>query len=365
MYPVQPGVLDALQARGADAHALQEAADEAERAARSTPGRPDQRPHRHRDGAHRGLRRRLRHQERRPRRIPDRRRRDGPDPALPGRPAPRARHRACTATTSIVAVADPSDVVALDDIRAATGMTVVPVVAARSELRKLIDRLKREESDLADVASALKPDESNDFSRLGIGRRRRADRALRQLPHRAGDSEPRLRPAPRADRARPAGPVPHRRRAARDRPRAHRRPVAADLAAEDHGRRRHHRAPGAAERPHHGAARRAQGRPAARDAADGVGREGRAAGSRHRRHRPRTEEARLRRRHLRALLEVVLASRTAWCWSPDRPARASRRRCTRRWPRSASPRSTSSPSRTRSSTASPASTRCRSTTRPA
>ncbi|HEY3715513.1 MAG TPA: ATPase, T2SS/T4P/T4SS family [Jatrophihabitantaceae bacterium] len=53
----------------------------------------------------------------------------------------------------VVAVSDPDDVVALDDVRAATAMTIHPVVATRSELRKLIDRLKRDSSDLGDVAS--------------------------------------------------------------------------------------------------------------------------------------------------------------------------------------------------------------------
>jgi type IV pilus assembly protein PilB len=60
----------------------------------------------------------------------------------------------------IVAVSDPSDVVALDDIRAASGMNVIPVVAARSELRKLIDRLKREETDLGDIAASFVPEDS-------------------------------------------------------------------------------------------------------------------------------------------------------------------------------------------------------------
>ena len=59
-----------------------------------------------------------------------------------------------------VAVSDPADVVALDDVRAATGLTIVPVVAARSELRKLIDRLKREETDLADMAASFTPEET-------------------------------------------------------------------------------------------------------------------------------------------------------------------------------------------------------------
>ena len=52
----------------------------------------------------------------------------------------------------IVGVTDPGDIVALDDVRAATGMTVRPVVVARSEVRRIIERLQRESSDLAEVA---------------------------------------------------------------------------------------------------------------------------------------------------------------------------------------------------------------------
>ncbi|GAA3450880.1 GspE/PulE family protein [Dactylosporangium matsuzakiense] len=51
-----------------------------------------------------------------------------------------------------VGITDPGDVLALDDVRAATGLTVRPVVVARSELRKIIDRIKREENDLGDIA---------------------------------------------------------------------------------------------------------------------------------------------------------------------------------------------------------------------
>jgi type IV pilus assembly protein PilB len=69
----------------------------------------------------------------------------------------------------VVAITDPDDVVALDDIRAATGMTIHPVVAARSELRKLIDRLKRDDSDLADVAAGLRTDDVADVSNLTSG----------------------------------------------------------------------------------------------------------------------------------------------------------------------------------------------------
>ncbi|WP_436523321.1 GspE/PulE family protein [Actinoplanes sp. HUAS TT8] len=55
----------------------------------------------------------------------------------------------------VVGVTDPADVVALDDVRAATGMTVRPVVVARSEVRRIIEKLQREDSDLGDLADAV------------------------------------------------------------------------------------------------------------------------------------------------------------------------------------------------------------------
>src|SRR5690242_17213918 len=58
----------------------------------------------------------------------------------------------------VVGVTDPADVVALDDVRAATGMTVRPVVVARSEVRRIIEKLQREDSDLGDLADAAAED---------------------------------------------------------------------------------------------------------------------------------------------------------------------------------------------------------------
>ncbi|MFF0376623.1 GspE/PulE family protein [Actinoplanes missouriensis] len=55
----------------------------------------------------------------------------------------------------VVGVTDPADVVALDDVRAATGMTIRPVVVARSEVRRIIERLQREGADLADLADEV------------------------------------------------------------------------------------------------------------------------------------------------------------------------------------------------------------------
>jgi type IV pilus assembly protein PilB len=83
-----------------------------------------------------------------------------PDPAALKRiPLPVVlRHRVLGLSMSdgeiIVGVTDPGDVVALDDVRAATGMTVRPVVVARSEVRRIIERLQRESSDLADFADS-------------------------------------------------------------------------------------------------------------------------------------------------------------------------------------------------------------------
>jgi type IV pilus assembly protein PilB len=59
-----------------------------------------------------------------------------------------------------VGITDPGDIVALDDIRAATGLVVRPVVVARTELRKIIERLRREENDLGDVAEALRAEQA-------------------------------------------------------------------------------------------------------------------------------------------------------------------------------------------------------------
>ncbi|MBE7190417.1 GspE/PulE family protein, partial [Jatrophihabitans endophyticus] len=55
----------------------------------------------------------------------------------------------------VVAVSDPGDVLALDDVRAATGLRVQPVVVPRDELSKAMERLQRAENDLDDVAASL------------------------------------------------------------------------------------------------------------------------------------------------------------------------------------------------------------------
>ena len=65
-----------------------------------------------------------------------------------------------------VALSDPADVVALDDVRAATGMVIRPMAAARSELRKLTDRLKREDSDIGSAGDARRADDVASVSNI-------------------------------------------------------------------------------------------------------------------------------------------------------------------------------------------------------
>jgi type IV pilus assembly protein PilB len=153
-------LLDALQARGADAHAMQEAAEEADRTGRSI-----------RDVLINDVV------------VTEMELVDASAEAhginsvdLVGYPVDAAatakiplplviRHRvlgiAITGDSLVVAVSDPADVVAMDDVRAATGMTIVPVVAARSELRRLIDRIKREQNDLGDLGVSADAEETD------------------------------------------------------------------------------------------------------------------------------------------------------------------------------------------------------------
>jgi type IV pilus assembly protein PilB len=80
------------------------------------------------------------------------------------------RHRVLGLTVDeheiVVGITDPDDIMALDDVRAATGLQVRPVVVARSELRKIIERLRREESDLGDLAASLRSSEQTAVSNL-------------------------------------------------------------------------------------------------------------------------------------------------------------------------------------------------------
>ena len=195
--------------------------------------------------------------------------------------------------------------------------------------------------------------------------RRSSGSSTRHLP--GGRGRRQRRPL-RAAGGRARRPLPRRRRAPRG---------AADPEAAGAGRHhppegareaRHRRAAQAAGRPH--LAERRRRRPHARhprrDAADGRGREGRrCASSTSRGSAPTLEELGLSdamrdqlRRHHREADRRAARHRADRLGQVDDALRGAS-------PRSTGPRSTSSPSRIRSSTGSPASTRCRSTSAPA
>jgi type IV pilus assembly protein PilB len=67
---------------------------------------------------------------------------------------------AITGNIISVAVADPGDVLALDDIRAATGLIVKPMVVTRDDLNRLLDRYTRESNDLDEAAAEYAAEEA-------------------------------------------------------------------------------------------------------------------------------------------------------------------------------------------------------------
>jgi len=64
-------------------------------------------------------------------------------------------------TTITVAVGDPGDVLALDDIRAATGLMVRPMVVTKEDLGRLLDRYTRESTDLDEAAAQAEAEEGS------------------------------------------------------------------------------------------------------------------------------------------------------------------------------------------------------------
>ena len=66
----------------------------------------------------------------------------------------------------IVAMADPANVFAVDDIRATTGMDVKPVVATKADVVAAINRYHRVDSDLDDLTSAIDTSDEEDLDEL-------------------------------------------------------------------------------------------------------------------------------------------------------------------------------------------------------
>ena len=66
-----------------------------------------------------------------------------------------------------LAMVDPGDVFAIDDVRAAARMQIRPVVAAPSDLRQAIDRYHRADGELSDLTSALEEESTTDVVMAG------------------------------------------------------------------------------------------------------------------------------------------------------------------------------------------------------
>ena len=67
------------------------------------------------------------------------------------------------ANTLMLAMVDPGDVFALDDVRAASRMQARPVVAERSDLRAAIDRYHRADGELVSLSSELEESSGTDL----------------------------------------------------------------------------------------------------------------------------------------------------------------------------------------------------------
>ncbi len=76
-----------------------------------------------------------------------------------------------TATSLTLAMVDPGDVLAIDDIRAITRLAVVPVVAERSDLLSAINRYHRADGELSSLSTEIQDDSTtelatNDYSEI-------------------------------------------------------------------------------------------------------------------------------------------------------------------------------------------------------
>ena len=102
----------------------------------------------------------------------------------------------------VVAMADPSNVFAVDDIRALAGAEVRTVVATASQIIETIERFYRVDGEVDEVMQAAtdEADDETDLVERLRGRRGRADRQVRQPAREPGRRRPRVRHPRRADR---------------------------------------------------------------------------------------------------------------------------------------------------------------------
>ena len=241
--------------------------------------------------------------------------------------------------TLVVAMSNPTNVVALDDLTMLTDLTVEPIVVSREDLETLLLRLGRLEREFIERGRRAEPRASEPDADPALEASvddGPAAKLVRSLSPRRSSWAPRHPLRPR--RRRPPGPLPHRRHhgAGRAHPPppgrahhlAHQDPLATSTSPSAASRRTGAR--GLARRPPRRHPRR--GRAARRR------RVGRHADPRSRRRAAVARRARDGRRRSRACRARARQDRTARSSRRVRRARASRPRSTRRSRSSARPR---------------------------
>ena len=230
-----------------------------------------------------------------------------------------------------MAMADPANVLAIDDIQMITGLNCRIAVAAADDIEALIGRLNTLESAVTEAIDEDEEAELGEVERAArVGRRRAGDQA-RLLDPRPGGRRGRLRHPLRARRGRDAGPLPRRRRAPRGRARAEADGLRRDLAGQDHERARHRREARAPGRPRQRQRRRAaRSTCASRPCRPSAARGRRSASSTRSRRCARSTSSAWTASGRERFEASVAPAATAPCWSPGRPARASRPRSTPR-----------------------------------
>ena len=234
-------------------------------------------------------------------------------------------------TTLLVAMADPQNLQALEDLRLITGFDVQPAIASEEDVFGAIAKIYRERAEvgqnLDELGRAAVEEDSIKDIRDATEEAPIVKLVNSVIAQSVDDAASDIHFEPQAKEL--ARALPHRRRAARDHVRAAAHAERRHQPPEDHGRPGHRRAPRAAGRAHRPGGGRQAHRHARRHAAHGVRREDR--------HAPAGQVQRhagpggpgLRREGAQALPQAASPGPTAPSWSPARPAPASPPPCTR------------------------------------
>jgi len=88
-----------------------------------------------------------------------------------------------TATSLTLAMVDPGDVLAIDDIRAITRLSVVPVVAERSDLLSAINRYHRADGELTSLSTEIEDDSTTEVATADYSEIRDDDAPIVRFVH--------------------------------------------------------------------------------------------------------------------------------------------------------------------------------------